>query len=157
LSAYSVQLREKQKVKAIYGVGETQFHNYFRRAAKEPSTGEALISSLEARLDNVVYRLGFANSRPEARQIVRHGHVTVNARRINLPSYGVAAGETIGVRGGKSLERIQSTLANRDPSLVGWLTLDREQMKGAVVRLPEAEDIKDMIANVQLIVELYSR
>jgi small subunit ribosomal protein S4 len=157
VSAYSIQLHEKQKVKAIYGVAETQFHNYFLRAAKKPNTADALLTLLETRLDNVVYRLGFANSRPEARQLVRHGHVTVNGRRTNLPSYGVRASQQIGVSGEKGLKKVRAILANREPSSVGWLTLDREGLKGAIVRVPGTEDAKDMMANVQQIVELYSK
>jgi small subunit ribosomal protein S4 len=157
LSAYSIQLMEKQKIKAIYGVAETQFHNYFRRAAKKPNTGDALLSLLESRLDNVIYRLGFANSRPEARLLVRHGHITINGRRTDLPSYIVRPGQNVGVRDENGLKVIKSTLANKDPTTVPWLSLDKESAKGMVVRLPAAEDTKEMIANVQLVVELYSK
>jgi len=157
LSAYSIQLMEKQKIKAIYGVAETQFHNYFRRAAKKPNTGDALLSLLESRLDNVIYRLGFANSRPEARLLVRHGHITINGRRTDLPSYIVRPGQSVGVRDEKGLKVVKSTLTNKEPTTVPWLSLDKDNAKGTVVRLPGSEDTKEMIANVQLVVELYSK
>jgi small subunit ribosomal protein S4 len=157
LSAYSIQLREKQKVKALYGVSETQFHNYFRRAAKKPNTGEALQNMLETRLDNVVFRLGFANTRHQARQLVSHGHITVNGRKTDVPSYAVSAGQAIGVRDERGLKAIRTTLANKEPTMAGWLNLERDSARGTVVRLPTSEDVKDMTANLQLIVELYSK
>jgi small subunit ribosomal protein S4 len=157
LSAYSIQLREKQKVKSIYGVGETQFHNYFRRAEKKPNTGEALLNMLETRLDNVIYRLGFAGTRPQARQLVRHGHVLVAGRRATVPSYCVGAGDVITLKDDKGRKQVQTALANREPTIAGWLELDRDNLRGTVVRTPGADDIKDMTANIQLIVELYSK
>ena len=157
LSAYSVQLREKQKVKSVYGVAETQFHNYFRRAAKEPNTGEALLKMLETRLDNVVYRVGFAQSRSQARQLVRHGHITIEGRRVDIPSYAMNGGETISARDGKGMAAVKNSLANSEPSVPAWLELDRENARAKVLRLPSAEDAKDMTANMQLIVELYSK
>jgi len=157
LSAYSVQLREKQKVKALYGIAETQFHNYFRRAAKKPNTGEALLNMLETRLDNVIFRLGFANTRPQARQLVCHGHITINGRKTDIPSCAVATGQVIGVRDERGLKAIRTTLANKEATLAGWLSLDREGVRATVTRLPTSEDVKDMTANMQLIVELYSK
>jgi small subunit ribosomal protein S4 len=152
-----VQLREKQRVKAVYGIPETQFHNYFLRAAKKPNTAEALINMLESRLDNVIYRLGFANYRQQARQFVTHGHILVNSRRTDIPSFLVRAGQTIGVRDEKGLAAIKTILANRDQPGVTWLSLDRDNVKGTVVRVPGVEDTKDLAANMQLIVELYSK
>lgn len=157
LSAYSVQLREKQRVKAVYGIQETQFHNYFRRAAKRPNTAEALAGMLESRLDNVIYRLGFANSREQARQFVTHGHIVVNSRKTDIASYAVRAGQVISVRDEKGLKAIRTILANKDQPGVAWLNLDRDNVKGTVVRLPGVEDTKDMATNMQLIVELYSK
>lgn len=157
LSAYSIQLREKQKVKAIYGVAETQFHNYFVQAAKEPNTADALVNLLETRLDNVVYRLGFADSRQQARQLVRHGHVTVNGHRTDIPSFLVKPGMAIGVRDEKGLKAIRAVLANKEGPTATWLELDREQTQGKVLRLPTSDDTKEMTANMQLIVELYSK
>ena len=157
LSAYSIQLREKQKVKSVYGVPETQFHNYFRQAVKAPNTGEALLTLLETRLDNVVYRLGFAHSRPQARQFVLHGHVAVNGRRVDIPSYTVRAGQAIGARGVKGTAAIKGIVATSEPMVPGWLEVDRDNLKATVTRVPSTEDIKDMAANMQLIVELYSK
>jgi len=157
MSAYSVQLAEKQRVRAVYGMGERQFHNYYLQASKKPNTGEALLSLLESRLDNVVYRLGFAASRPQARLLVRHGHITVNSRRTNLPSYIVRPSQVIGVKDDKGLKAVRAVLANQDSLSGTWLTVDRDSVKGTVVRNPTAEDTKDMTANLQLIVELYSK
>ena len=157
LSAYSIQLREKQKVKSVYGVAETQFHNYFRRAAKQPNTGEALLTMLETRLDNVVYRVGFAPSRAMARQLVRHGHITVNGKRVNISSYSLEGGESVAAKEGKGLAVIKNALANSEPTVPAWLELDRDNARARVVRVPSNEDIKDMSANMQLIVELYSK
>lgn len=157
LSAYSVQLREKQRVKSVYGIGETQFHNYFRRAAKEPNTAEALLNLLEARLDNVVYRLGFAASRSQARQLVTHGHITINGRKTDVASYLVRAGNVVGVKDEKGLKAVRTMLANRDLPAATWLNLDKDNARGTVVRLPTREDTQGMTANMQLIVELYSK
>jgi len=157
LSAYSVQLREKQRVKSIYGIGETQFHNYFRRAAKERNTAEALLNLLEARLDNVVYRLGFAASRSQARQLVTHGHITINGRKTDVASYLVRAGNSVGVKGEKGLKAVRTMLANRDLPAAAWLNLDKDNARGTVLRLPTREDTQGMTANMQLIVELYSK
>ncbi len=158
-SDYSIQLREKQKVKRIYGVGEAQFRNYFSKAARaRGTTGEVLLTMLETRLDNVVYRLGFAASRPSARQLVRHRHVMVNGRAVDIPSYQVKAGDVIEVKErSRSLESIQDAMKRfgrrGEPS---WLTLDKARMTGQVVQAPTRADV-DLEINEQLIVELYSR
>ncbi|MFC1629112.1 30S ribosomal protein S4 [Gemmatimonadota bacterium] len=158
-SDYSIQLREKQKVKRIYGVGEAQFRNYFAKATRaKGTTGEVLLTMLETRLDNVVYRLGFASSRPQARQIVRHRHVMVNSRTVDIPSYQVKAGDLVEVRErSRSLESIQDAMKRfgrrGEPS---WLTLDKAKMAGQVVQAPTRSDV-DLEINEQLIVELYSR
>ncbi|MEO0080268.1 MAG: 30S ribosomal protein S4 [candidate division WOR-3 bacterium] len=156
VSSYSIQLREKQKLRMMYGLLETQFRNYFERAAKSPNTAAALLILLERRLDNVVYRLGFADSRAQSRQLVRHGHVTVDGRKVDIPSYQVAAGQVIGLReNGRKVAA--AALANKEPSAVPWLVVNQEQLNGTVVRLPTAEDVKDVPCNMQLIVELYSK
>lgn len=158
-SDYSIQLREKQKVKRIYGIGEAQFRNYFARAARaKGTTGEVLLTMLESRLDNVVYRLGFAASRASARQIVRHRHVLVNSRIVDIPSYQVKAGDLIEVKErSRSLEVIQEAMKRfgrrGEPS---WLTLDKAKMTGQVIQAPARSDV-DLEINEQLIVELYSR
>jgi small subunit ribosomal protein S4 len=157
LSAYSIQLREKQRVKSVYGLAETQFRIYFRRAAKEPNTAEALLNMLETRLDNVIYRLGFAGSRPQARQLVVHGHITINGRKTDIPSCLVRAGQVIGVKDEKGLKAVRTMLATKDTPGASWLNLDKDSVKGTVVRLPGPEDTKDMAVNMQLIVELYSK
>jgi small subunit ribosomal protein S4 len=156
---YGLQLREKQKTKRMYFTLENQFRNYFEKAARKPGvTGELLLQQLERRLDNVVYRLGFATSRRQSRQIVRHGHIDVNGRRVNIPSFQVSAGDEIQVRDkAKKFTVIESA---RDYSshqlVVGWLEVDRENLKGRVLSLPKREDINAPV-NEQLIVELYSK
>jgi len=157
MSAYSIQLREKQKLRVMYGILEAQFRNYFTRAAKSPNTAAMLVILLERRLDNVVFRLGLADSRPQARQLVRHGHITVSGRRVNIPSYLLRAGETISVNGEKGLKVVKPILANKEPSVPGWLTLNPEAVSGTLVREPTPEDVKDVPCNTQLIVELYSK
>jgi len=158
-SDYSIQLREKQKVKRIYGVQEAQFRNYFKKAARSKgTTGDVLLKMLESRLDNVVYRLGFASSRPSARQLVRHRHFTVNGRILDIPSYLVKEGDVIEVKEpSRSLDVIQESMKHfgrrGEP---GWLTLDKAKMAGQIVHAPSRSDI-DLEINEQLIVELYSR
>lgn len=158
-SDYSVQLREKQKVKRTYGVLERQFRRYFQSAAQQRGvTGEALLTSLERRLDNTVYRLGFGLSRPHARQLVKHGHVRVNGSRVNIPSYQVNQGDLISI-GDKSRENAEVKLAveaARMGGRVGWLEVDYDKLSGAVARLPMREDV-DLQIQEQLIVELYSK
>lgn len=159
LSAYSLQLLEKQKLKAIYGVLERQFRLYFERAERKGNPAENLLGLLEQRLDNAVYRLGFASSRSQARQVVRHGHIVVNGKKVDIPSYTVKLGDLIGVRDkSRKLSVIKEGLENKDPvSVVGWLELDKERMAGKVLRLPTIEDAGDIPVNPRLVVELYSK
>jgi small subunit ribosomal protein S4 len=158
-SDYSVQLREKQKVKRTYGVLERQFRKYFKSAASQRGiTGEALLTSLEQRLDNVVYRMGFGLSRPHARQLVKHGHIQVNGGRVDIPSYSVRQGDVISVRDKSrtNTEVEMATEAARAGGQVGWIEVDFDKLAGTVTRLPMREDI-DMEIQEQLIVELYSK
>jgi small subunit ribosomal protein S4 len=158
-SAYGAQLREKQKVRRLYGVLENQFRNIFKEADRRKGiTGETLLSLLERRLDNTVYRLGFTNSRNEARQLVRHNHFLVNQSKVNIPSYLVKPGDIIEVREkSKKIVRILEALegvARR--GVPQWLELDKEQLKGNVKALPTRGDITLPIQE-KLIVELYSK
>ncbi len=156
-SEYGLQLREKQKVKRYYGVLESQFAKYFEMAEKKSGvTGENLLQIVESRLDNVVYRLGFAMSRPEARQLVRHGHFTVNGQRVDIPSYLVKVGDVIAVKEGSlSSDKIKAVLeANEKKAIVKWLELNGTSAK--VVALAQKEDI-DLPIEEHLIVELYSK
>lgn len=156
---YGLQLREKQKTRRIYGVLEKQFRNYFERVSrKQGVTGEMLLSSLETRLDNVVFRLGLATSRAQARQVVRHGHIQVNGRRVNIPSFQVKVGNTIAVaeRSRQSVSILSALDFSSHQSMVPWLELDRTQLIGRVVSLPQREDINLPIQE-QMIVELYSK
>jgi small subunit ribosomal protein S4 len=159
LVGYGLQLREKQKVRRLYGILEDQFRGYFEKAAASKGiTGEALLSTLERRLDNVVYRLGLATSRAEARQLVRHGHILVAGRKVNVPSYQVSPAQEIAVReGSRQLASIQRALdLAGGRSLPSWLEFDREKMQGKVLSLPRREDINFPIQE-QMIVELYSK
>jgi len=156
---YGLQLREKQKAKRIYFTQEKQFRNYFERAARTRGvTGEVLLQQLERRLDNVVYRLGFAVARRQARQLVRHGHVHVNGKKVDIPSYQVSAGEEISVREKSSklilVETAKDFASHQAPP--AWLEVDRDAYKGRVVSLPTRNDI-NLPINEQLIVELYSK
>jgi small subunit ribosomal protein S4 len=156
---YGLQLREKQKVKRIYGVLESQFRNYFEEADRRKGiTGENLLVMLERRLDNVVYSLGFAASRAQARQLVRHGHVLVDGRKVSIPSYQVKASESVVVKeASRKNPLIRSSVETaRGRGVPEWLELDAENVSGKVLRLPSREDIKLPIQE-QLIVELYSR
>lgn len=155
---YGIQLREKQKARRIYGVLEGQFRRYFVEAARQKGmTGENLLRLLERRLDNVVFQLGFATSRPEARQLVRHGHFTVNGKRVDIPSYLIRVGEVIAVREeSKNSPRIKGILSNLDRTPPAWLSLDANAAAGTVVRFPSREDIQLPIQE-HLIVEKYSR
>jgi small subunit ribosomal protein S4 len=156
---YGLQLREKQKAKRIYFTLEKQFRNYFEQAVRAKGvTGERLLQQLERRLDNVVYRLGFAISRRQARQLVRHGHVAVNGRKVNIPSYQVNAGDEIVVReNSKKLVILEMAkeFTSHQPT-PNWLEIDRDNYKGRVTALPKREDI-NLPINEQLIVELYSK
>lgn len=159
LMGYGLQLREKQKVKRMYGVLENQFRRYFEMAArKEGITGNLLLQFLERRLDNVIYRLGFASSRNQARQFVRHGHVQVNGRRVNIPSFLVSKGDQIAV---KEKSRKNPFIVSSVESVSGrgiptWLQLESDQMTGQVVELPGREEVQAPIEE-SLIVELYSK
>lgn len=158
LSNYGIQLREKQKAKRFYGVLESQFRRYFEIADKQAGiTGENLLRLLESRLDNVVYRLGFASSRAEARQLVTHGHFRVNGKKVDIPSYLVSAGDIISVKErSKSSDKFRSLVENFKGNVPEWLTVDMEKLEGTVLSLPSREDIDLPIAE-NLIVELYSR
>jgi len=159
LLGYGVQLREKQKVKRIYGVLEDQFRRYFEQAERlKGITGETLLQLLERRLDNVAYRLGFATSRPQARQLVRHGHFAVNGRKVDIPSYLVKAGDVVSVRAGSQKNvTIQHAIEEvKGRGVPEWLTLDGDQFGGRVVSLPTRAQI-NLPVQEQLIVELYSK
>jgi small subunit ribosomal protein S4 len=156
---YGLQLREKQKAKRIYFTQEGQFRNYFENAARSKGvTGELLLQQLERRLDSVVYRLGFGISRRQARQLVRHGHVQVNGRKVNIPSYQVNAGDEIAIRESSRKLAIleQSKEFSSHQHAPAWLEIDRDNFKGKVSSLPKREDIQQPV-NEQLIVELYSK
>ncbi len=158
-SDYAVQLREKQKVKRIYGLHEKQFRNLFERAAGRPGvTGENLIVALESRLDNVVFRLGLTTNRRQARQLVRHRHVQVNGGVVSIPSYRVSAGDEVALReGSRELEIVAVSLGARSrPQLLDWLALDEKNRVGRMTREPKRGDIP-LAAQEQLIVELYSK
>jgi len=159
LSIYGLQLREKQKVKRIYGVLEAQFRKFFEWARKMPgNTGENLLSLLERRLDNVVYRLGLASSRSQARQLVNHGHVRVNGKKVDIASYLVKPGDVITVSDrAKKIPFIQENLESLDVSAIPtWLTFDKNRIEGKVVRNPIRTDITYPV-NETLIIELYSK
>ena len=156
---YGLQLREKQKTKRMYFAQEGQFRNYFEKAARAPGvTGELLLQQLERRLDTVVHRLGFGISRRQARQLVRHGHVHVDGRKVNIPSYQVNVGDEITIRESSRklaiLEQAKEFASHQNSP--GWLEIDRENFKGRVLSLPKREEIQ-LPVNEQLIVELYSK
>jgi small subunit ribosomal protein S4 len=157
-SEYATQLQEKQKAKYIYGVLERQFANIFDKASRKKGvTGEVLLQLLEARLDNMVYRLGIAPTRRGARQLVSHKHITVNGEVVNIPSLTVRPGDVVGVREkSKSLESITSSLSIQGSRKYNWLEWDSQEMNGKMVNLPLRADIPENI-NEQLIVELYSK
>ena len=158
-SEYGRQLREKQKAKFIYGVLEKQFRSYYDKALKfEGITGDNLMIMLETRLDNVVFRLGFARTRKEARQTVRHGHITVNGKRVDIPSYRVKSGDVIAVAAKyKDLLPIKEALISSEHMAVpAWLEVDIEKLQGTVLQLPTRDQI-DLDIDAQLIVELYSK
>jgi len=158
-SDYATQLREKQKVKRIYGLHEKQFRNLFKAAASVPGiTGDNLVIGLESRLDNIVFRMGFAQSRNQARQLVRHRHVEVNGRAVDVPSFSVSPGDEIAVKAkSKDILPIEMSLEARTrPSLLEWLALDEKGRVGRMVRKPTRQDIP-LAVQEQLIVELYSK
>jgi len=156
---YGLQLREKQKTKRMFFVQEGQFRNYFEKAARRQGvTGEVLLQQLECRLDNIVYRMGFAMSRRQARQLVRHGHISINGRKVNIPSYQVNVGEEISVRD-RSREMSGLLAAkefNSHQTPPTWMNIDREAFKGSVTQIPKRGEI-NVPVNEQLIVELYSK
>jgi small subunit ribosomal protein S4 len=159
MAGYGIQLREKQKVKRIYGVLEDQFRGYFEQAERTRGiTGETLLQLLERRLDNVVYRLGFATSRAQARQLVRHGHFTVNGRKVDIPSYPVRAGDTVAVRtsSGQNPTILHAMEEVRGRGVPEWLLLDADRKAGTISSLPTREQI-NLPVQEQLIVELYSK
>lgn len=158
-SEYGAQLREKQKAKFIYGVLEKQFRSYYETAKKRDGiTGDNLMSVLETRLDNVVFRLGFARTRKEARQTVRHGHITVNGNRVDIPSYQVKPGDVVAVAPkAKDLLPIKEALvASEHMTVPAWLEVNLEKLAGTVLQVPVRDQI-DLEINAQLIVELYSK
>lgn len=158
-SEYGLQLREKQKTRRIYGVLEKQFRRYFKEADRRKGiTGEILLQILESRLDNIVYRMGLARSRADARQLIRHGHYTVNGRKVDIPSYLTRPGDVIAVREKSKNSPLFKELAEWGAAqgTVSWLEVDREKMSGKILRLPTREEL-DVPVSEHLIVELYSR
>lgn len=159
MSDYAVQLREKQKLRRIYGVLERQFRNYYKKAAqRKGSTGENLLQLLECRLDNVVYRMGFAVTRAQARQLVGHKAITVNGETVNIPSYQVNAGDVVALREkAKKQMRIQEALTvSQQIGLVDWVEVDTKKLEGVFKTMPERSDLAQDI-NEHLVVELYSK
>ena len=159
-SEYAMQMNEKQKVKFVYGIMEKQFRMYYEKASKaEGKTGEILLTTIERRLDNVVYRLGFSMTRREARQAVTHGHFTVNGKRVDIPSYLVNVGDVIEVREKSRSSAQFKRLLGEDAIIVTppqWLEKDKNSLKGTVIKMPVREDI-DLPVEERLIVELYSK
>ena len=160
LLGYGLQLREKQKVRRIYGILEQQFRNYYKKAAKMKGVvGENLLSLLERRLDNAVFRMGFGASRAQARQVVRHGHVEVNGRKVNIPSYLVKPGDQVAIReNSRKHSGVAASIVSTEHLLApSWLEVDRENLSGKVTGLPRRDELVQIPINEQLIVELYSR
>ena len=157
VSEYGIQLREKQKAKRFYGLQETQFRNLFEKAVKKKGiTGENLLIMLETRMDNVVFRLGFASSRKEARQLVTHGHFTVNGKKVDIPSAMVKAGDVIKVKEKSTNSPKFKEIREMSISVPQWISVDVEKLEGKIVAVPRREDIDTPIAE-HLIVELYSK
>ena len=159
-SEYSLQLREKQKIRRVYGVLERQFRGYFDRAARMKGvTGDNLLQILERRLDNVVQRMGFAGSKKEARQIVRHGHMLVNGKKVNIPSYLLKASDVVELREkSRGIAHIQQTLASVEKrGFPSWLEVDKTQFRGKVLSLPARDESILPTVKEQLVVELYSK
>jgi len=159
LTPYAVQLKEKQKLKKIYGLLERQFHTFFDRASRKKGvTGDNLLQMLETRLDNVVFRLCFASSRPMARQIVLHGHIQVNGRKVDIPSFQAKIGDVITVKEkSRQIKAINDTLGGAESqNLPAWLVLDVDKYEGKIERLPTRDEIK-LPVNEQAVVELYSK
>lgn len=157
LTNYGMQLREKQKAKRIYGMQEVQFRRYYVEADRQKGiTGENLLELLELRLDNVVYRLGLAESRSEARQLVRHEHFTVNGKKVSIPSYQVKVNDVIALKEKSKASEKFKALADVATNVPKWLSVDKDKMEGQVIALPQRDDI-DIPVNETLIVELYSK
>lgn len=156
-SEYGTQLREKQKVKRMYGILEKQFREYYEKARKkEGATGEQMLILIEQRLDNVVYRMGIGRSRKQARQIVNHGLITVNGRRVNIPSYKIKVGDVVAIKENKQSSELFKDLKGSKVVMPKWLEFDTNALSGKIITLPSREDI-DADIKEQLIVELYSR
>jgi small subunit ribosomal protein S4 len=156
-SEYLLQLREKQKARRYYGLLEKQFRRTYERASRgQGAPGENLLRMLETRLDNVVYRLGFAGSRAQSRQLVRHGHFQVNGHRVNIPSYGVKANDVISLKPGSPVEQLVREATDLTASVAPWLQADHDGLTGQVLRFPERDEI-DVPVQESLIVELYSK
>jgi small subunit ribosomal protein S4 len=156
-SEYLLQLREKQKARRYYGILEKQFRAYYEKASRQSGiTGETLLRMLETRLDNVVYRLGFAASRAQARQLIRHGHFMVNGRRVNIPSYQVRPDHIVSMKAGAPIERVVRDATDLTASVSPWLQADHDNLTGKVLKYPERGEI-DAPVQEQLIVELYSK
>ena len=156
-SEYLLQLREKQKARRYYGLLETQFRNYYAKATRQGGvTGDNLLRMLETRLDNVIYRLGFAASRSQARQLVRHGHFSVNGRRVNIPSYQVKPDDVMTLKAGSTAAQIVRDATDLTAAVAPWLQADHEGLTGKVLKWPERDEI-DTPVQEQLIVELYSK
>ena len=158
VSEYGVQLREKQKIKRSYGILETQFRNYFEKAIKQKGrTGENLVKLLERRLDNVVYRLGLAYSRKQARQIIRHRHVVVNDGLVDIPAYLLNAGDVVKIKDkSKKLDLIHNSIKRVKEGTYPWLSIDKATLSGVFIQIPERSDVP-LEAHEQLVVELYSK
>ncbi|MBQ1400914.1 MAG: 30S ribosomal protein S4 [Firmicutes bacterium] len=157
VSEYGLQLREKQKTKRFYGLQETQFRNLFDKAERKKGiTGENLLILLETRLDNVVFRLGFASSRKEARQLVTHGHFTVNGKKVNIPSYEVKAGDVIAVKAKSQSSPKFKEIKDMTITVPSWVTVDVEKLEGKVLNMPTRDEIDTPVAE-HMIVELYSK
>jgi len=156
-SEYLLQLREKQKARRYYGILEKQFRTYYEKASRQSGiTGETLLRMLETRLDNVVYRLGFAASRAQARQIIRHGHFMVNGRRVNIPSFQVRPDDVVSLKPGSPVEQVVRDATDLTASVSPWLQADHDNLMGKVLKLPERAEI-DTPVQESLIVELYSK
>lgn len=156
-SEYLLQLREKQKARRFYGILEKQFRNYYKKAARQSGvTGDQLLRLLEMRLDNVVYRLGFASSRSQARQIIRHGHFQVNGRRVNIPSFQLKQDDVVSLKPQSPVESVVRDATDLTASVPAWLQADHDNLSAKVLKPPEREEI-DAPVEEQLIVELYSR
>lgn len=159
MTGYGVQLREKQKAKRLYGIMETQFRNYFQKAKKtKGDTSENLVRNLETRLDNVVYRLGYARSRAMARQMVSHGMFTVNDKKVNIPSFSVRPNDVIRIKGNKAAKKIFESLKDKlkKHETPSWLAMDSAKLEGKVLSAPAGDELKQ-IFDPKLIVEFYSR